>query len=115
MELTHLGIGLAYDDFGAGEGRLTELAEVPPQYLKFDRKLIQNLHAASDGKRRLVESLVRMVHDLGVAALAECIETQQESEACKEVGFDYAQGYYFGKPLPASEWLPGLKSDPRTV
>lgn len=109
-ELTDLGIGLAYDDFGAGEGRLNELAEVPPQYLKFDRKLIHNLHLASEGKRRLVESLVNIVHDLGVAALAECIENQEESDACRQIGFDYAQGYFFGKPLPAAKWLSQISS-----
>ena len=41
-----LQIGLAYDDFGAGQARLVELVDVPPDYLKFDMKLVQNLQSA---------------------------------------------------------------------
>jgi EAL domain-containing protein (putative c-di-GMP-specific phosphodiesterase class I) len=54
-DLGAAGIELAYDDFGAGEGRLSELAEVPPDYLKFDRRLIVNLDRGGLSKRHVVE------------------------------------------------------------
>jgi len=99
--LTDLEIKLAYDDFGAGQARLIDLVEVPPDYLKFDICLVRDIHNASAQRRQLLETLVRMTHDLGVAVLAEGIECQAEGEACAQLGFDYAQGYYYGKPAPA--------------
>ena len=51
----------------------------------------------------MLSSLVQMVHDLGIAALAEGIEKEEEHEACLEIGFELAQGYLYGKPaLPKS-------------
>jgi EAL domain-containing protein (putative c-di-GMP-specific phosphodiesterase class I) len=104
-ELASLGIGLAYDDFGVGESRLNELAEVPPDYLKLDRSLIENLHQASQSKQLLVESLVRIVHQLGVIALAEGIESAEQAETCRKLGLDLAQGHYYAEPRPISHWL----------
>jgi EAL domain-containing protein (putative c-di-GMP-specific phosphodiesterase class I) len=97
--LTDLDIRLAYDDFGAGQARLIDLIEVPPDYLKFDVCLVRDLHLASDARRQMLETLVRMAHDLGVTVLAEGIENQGEAAACRELGFDLVQGYHFGKPM----------------
>ncbi len=99
-ELTKLNMQLAYDDFGAGQARLDELAEVPPDYLKFDMKLIRNIDKAHAGRRNLVESLVKVVNDLGAASLAEGIETEGEAQTCRDLGFELAQGYLYGRPLP---------------
>lgn len=101
--LTDLQIGLAYDDFGAGQARLVELVEVKPDYLKFDMKLVQHLEAASLERQRMLSSLVRMVNDLGVTPLAEGIEVVGDHEICRQIGFVYAQGYFYGHPeLPSS-------------
>jgi EAL domain-containing protein (putative c-di-GMP-specific phosphodiesterase class I) len=96
--LIELGVGLAYDDFGAGQSRLLELVDVPPDVIKFDMNLIRGLPSAPEERRRLVASLVRVVRDLGVAALAEGIETPEEAQVCRELGFGLAQGYLFGRP-----------------
>ena len=72
--LTEMQIGLAYDDFGAGQARLVELVDVPPDYLKFDMRLVQNLESASIERQRMLASLVQMVRDLGITPLAEGIE-----------------------------------------
>ena len=104
-QLTALDMGLAYDDFGAGQARLLELVEVPPDYLKFDLTLIRDLHEAPFPKQKLVETLVRMVGEIGVSCLAEGIEKKEEQQVCVEMGFDLAQGYFFGKPGPLSTWL----------
>ena len=104
-QLADLGMSLAYDDFGAGQARLLELVEVPPDYLKFDAALISNIHEAPFAKQKLVESLAKMVREIGVACLAEGIEKKEEQETCGEMGFDLAQGYLFGKPAPASKWI----------
>jgi EAL domain-containing protein (putative c-di-GMP-specific phosphodiesterase class I) len=95
--LNDLNIGLAYDDFGAGQARLVELGEVPPDYLKFDIELIHEIDRASPERQRMLASLVRVVGDLGIASLAEGVETAAEHTACCQMGFDLAQGFYYGK------------------
>jgi EAL domain-containing protein (putative c-di-GMP-specific phosphodiesterase class I) len=96
--LHHLQIGLAYDDFGAGQARLVELVEVPPDYLKFDMKLVQNLDTASLERQRMLASLVNMVRDLGIVPLAEGIEKPGDDAICRKIGFACAQGFYYGYP-----------------
>lgn len=99
-ELAAMEVRLAYDDFGAGQARLNEIAEVPPDVLKFDSVLIRNIDQAGPSKQQLVGTLIRMAQDLGVETLAEGIETMQERDVCLDLGFDMAQGYAFGEPKP---------------
>jgi EAL domain-containing protein (putative c-di-GMP-specific phosphodiesterase class I) len=93
-------VGLAYDDFGAGQARLLELSEVPPDILKFDTRFVRNVERAPESKRRLLKSLVDIARDLGVQPLAEGVETAEEAEVCVDLGFTHAQGYHFGRPIP---------------
>lgn len=102
--LDDLMIGLAFDDFGVGQARLLELSEIGPNYLKFDAVLIQQLHLAARKRRELIKSLLRMVADMGIAAIAECIETAEEAQACIDIGFGIGQGYFFGRPAPAESF-----------
>ena len=98
--LKALGIGIAYDDFGSGQTRLTELIEAPPDYLKFDISLIKDIDKASPERQRTLESLVKVALDLGVNPLAEGVETAAEADVCRKMGFKTAQGYHFGRPAP---------------
>jgi EAL domain-containing protein (putative c-di-GMP-specific phosphodiesterase class I) len=98
--LMRINIGLAYDDFGAGQARLFELAEAPPHYLKFDRRFITGIDEAPDSRQRLLASLVAAARELLVRTIAEGVETAQEADACTRAGFTHAQGYYFGRPGP---------------
>lgn len=103
--LNELHILLAYDDFGAGQARLNELVEVPPDYLKFDVSLIRNIDQASPNKRGMVQKLVDIATELGVPTLAECVETVAEVQVCNEMGFSHAQGFYFGRPATVETFL----------
>jgi EAL domain-containing protein (putative c-di-GMP-specific phosphodiesterase class I) len=99
--LSESNIGLAYDDFGAGQARLLELAEAPPHYLKFDRRFVAGIDQPDlRNRRQLLTSLVAVAKDLRVKAIAEGIETAQEAATCREIGFNLAQGYHFGRPAP---------------
>ncbi len=100
VQLDSLNMGLAYDDFGAGQARLIELAEVPPNYLKFDIKLVKDIDKASTQRQHMLGSLVKMVSELGISPLAEGLETQAEAETCIDLGFELNQGFYYGKPVP---------------
>ena len=100
-QLSESNIGLAYDDFGAGESRLLELAEAPPHYLKFDRRFVAGIDQPDlRNRRQLLVSLVAVARDLRVKAIAEGIETGAEATVCEEIGFGLAQGYHFGRPGP---------------
>jgi EAL domain-containing protein (putative c-di-GMP-specific phosphodiesterase class I) len=104
--LAALDIALAFDDFGAGQARLLELAEAPPDYLKFDRRFVTGMESAPESRQRLVASLVAAARELRARTVAEGVETAAEAEACRRAGFAYAQGFYFGKPGP----LPGAST-----
>jgi EAL domain-containing protein (putative c-di-GMP-specific phosphodiesterase class I) len=101
--LRELGMGFAYDDFGNGQSRLMELLEVPPDVVKFDMSLIRDIHLAPRQRQHALLTLVTMVRDLGVAPLAEGVECHEEAEVCRELGFQYVQGYLFGKPMPLAD------------
>jgi EAL domain-containing protein (putative c-di-GMP-specific phosphodiesterase class I) len=93
---------VAYDDFGKGQSRLTELLSVPPDIIKLDRALITQLDQQRT-KARLVEAVVEASVSLGVKTLAEGIETEQERQACQSLGIDFGQGYLLARPAPAYE------------
>ncbi len=101
--LSELGVGLAYDDFGTGQARLIELAEVPPHFLKFDVRFIRDIDQAAPSKRRVLSSLVTAAHDLLVQTVAEGIETTAEAEVCVKVGFTHGQGFLFGRAVGAGD------------
>ncbi len=98
--LKRLNVRLAFDDFGAGEARFAELTAVHPDYIKFDISLIHNIHRATYDHRQMVAHLVKMVRNLGILALAEGVEMEEEAATCIALGFDLAQGFYFGRPAP---------------
>jgi EAL domain-containing protein (putative c-di-GMP-specific phosphodiesterase class I) len=104
--LRERGMKLAYDDFGAGQARLIELGEAPPDLLKFDIRFIRGVHEAPPSKRRLLRSLVEIVQDLGSEPVAEGVENAEEAAACLDIGFTRAQGYFFGRPAPIPDELP---------
>jgi EAL domain-containing protein (putative c-di-GMP-specific phosphodiesterase class I) len=103
VELSRAGVGIAYDDFGAGQARLLELAEVPPHYLKFDMSLVRGIDTAPASRQSLLTSLVSVARDLLVYTVAEGVETAGEADVCMRIGFTHAQGFFFGRPRPIEE------------
>src|SRR5437773_4093760 len=73
--LQRSGIGLAYDDFGAGQARIAELAEAPPNFVKLDMSLVRGIDKAS-ARQELMQALIRGINDLGIELIAEGIETR---------------------------------------
>ena len=102
-ELKRAGIGIAYDDFGAGQARLLELAEYPPDFLKFDMSFVRGIDVAPESRQRLLTSLVSVARDIQVYTVAEGVETAEEADVCMRIGFTHAQGYFFGRPRPLVE------------
>lgn len=103
--LTDLDIKLALDDFGVGRARLVELGELRPDVVKFDMKLTRDIHRASDARKEVVFLIAKMVNDLGIRSLAEGVECKETHEVLRDMNFALAQGYYYGKPAPLSNWV----------
>jgi EAL domain-containing protein (putative c-di-GMP-specific phosphodiesterase class I) len=97
-----VGFRLAYDDFGVGQGRLAALAEVPADYVKLDRSIVQNL-PHSRPLRDLVRALGQVCADVGTELLAEGVETEDEMLIAQELGCHLGQGYLFARPLSACD------------
>jgi EAL domain-containing protein (putative c-di-GMP-specific phosphodiesterase class I) len=102
-ELSEINVAVAYDDFGTGQARLLELAEVPPHYLKFDQRFVTGIDQAPPSRRRLLSSLVAAARELHVKTVAEGVETAAEADICERVGFTLGQGYHFGRPVSVDE------------
>ncbi|MFO0946871.1 MAG: EAL domain-containing protein [Planctomycetota bacterium] len=102
------GMLVAYDDFGAGQSRISDLLEVPPDFLKFDRQLITQL-AENRLKQGLVRAVVDACRDLGVTTIGEGIEEREDQRACRELGIDLGQGFGLTRPMTAYELF---QSDP---
>jgi EAL domain-containing protein (putative c-di-GMP-specific phosphodiesterase class I) len=98
--LAERNIALAYDDFGAGQARLLQLAEAPPHYLKFDRRFVTGLDERDDPRKKVLRSLLSLAQDLGVGVktVAEGVESPAERVVCQELGFTHGQGFYLGRP-----------------
>ena len=93
-----LGLQFAYDDFGAGQARLIELTDIPPDYLKFDKGMIEGIEAAAP-RQEMVGALLRVVRSLGVRVIAEGVETELVASICQRLGCDLGQGFLFGRPV----------------
>lgn len=106
QRLADLDIAIAYDDFGAGQARFLELAELPPDFVKLDKGLVRGIGDAAP-RQNLVRALTRVSVDLGIRVIAEAVETLEEAEVCLDLGCELAQGYYFGLPKAAPHRSPG--------
>lgn len=102
--LDQLDVGLAFDDFGTGQARLVELAEAAPHFLKFDVRLIRDIHLMPK-KQEVVRTLVRMVLDMDIVPIAEGVEKLEEATVCRDLGMVYGQGHLFGYPTPVGEMV----------
>jgi diguanylate cyclase (GGDEF)-like protein len=102
--LRELGVGLALDNFGAGNTSLADLSRLPFETLKIDRSFM--LAAQKDHRSLAVLSaVIDVVAGAGVHSVAEGIETQEQARLVKELGCHYAQGYLFGRPAPLMQAL----------
>ncbi|GAD03632.1 EAL domain-containing protein [Agarivorans albus] len=103
LAFSKAGVEVALDDFGTGYSSLAYLQKFDIEYLKIDRMFIHNLE--QDGDDLIVcKAIVVMAHKLGIHVIAEGIETEHQANLLREAGCDFAQGYWFAKPLPHEEF-----------
>ncbi len=101
-ELRELGVGLALDDFGTGHSSLTLLRTCPVTTLKVDKSFIDDLNGTAE-QEAIATSLSTIAATMGLRAVAEGVETHAQAIRLHTLGYRYAQGYYFARPVPATE------------
>jgi diguanylate cyclase (GGDEF)-like protein len=105
--LSDLGVSLSVDDFGTGYSALSYLKRCPVNTVKIDRSFIMGVPNDKEDMV-LIHAIIAMAHGLGLKVIAEGIETKEQWQFLQQEGCDYAQGYYFCRPLSYEgfvEWL----------
>ena len=92
-----LGFRTAIDDFGAGYAGLSLLANFQPDYVKLDMELVRDIHL-SRAKQAIVKGMQKVCQDLAIEVIVEGVETRDELDWFRELGFRYFQGYFFARP-----------------
>jgi EAL domain-containing protein (putative c-di-GMP-specific phosphodiesterase class I) len=104
-ELRKRGALLAIDDFGAGYSNFKYIADLQPEVIKLDRKLIAAIKPFSR-QYGLLRAVVHLAHQMGAKVVAEGIETADELNLARDGGADYAQGYFLAYPAAPPPTVP---------
>ena len=120
-ELEDLGATIALDDFGTGHASVRGLLKIRPAILKIDRHFIQPI-VKEEGARALASSIIGIGKSLGMRVVAEGVESEDHAWLVREMGCDYLQGFFFGRPMSGADlrdrlaetggqfWTPGPRS-----
>jgi EAL domain-containing protein (putative c-di-GMP-specific phosphodiesterase class I)/CHASE2 domain-containing sensor protein len=98
------GIRLSVDDYGTGQSTLSYLKHLPVHELKIDKSFVTSL-ASIESDAIMVRSTIELAHDLGLQVVAEGIEDNATLDVLRQMGCDYAQGYFISKPVEADEFF----------
>jgi len=111
-KIQELGVRIVFDDFGTGYASLSYLKKFPLDGLKIDRSFVIDLIANSDDAA-IVGTTVALSKQMGLSVIAEGIESQASADLLVGMGCEEGQGYYFGRPVPATEFdRKFLRADP---
>ncbi len=100
------------DDMGSGYSSLRAVAEVEPDYLKFDLSLVNDIHLSAI-KRELLATLVTLARKIGARPIAEGIEKREELATVRQMGIEYGQGYFFARPVIPADVRLRFSASPR--
>lgn len=102
-QLRRAGVAISLDDFGTGYSSLSYLSAMPISHVKIDKSFVDEL---PPGERRIIlaEVIVNLADQLGFECIAEGVETLAQKEFLASIGCQFAQGYYFSRPVPRDEF-----------
>ena len=99
------GMHIAIDDFGTGYSSLSYLKQLPVECLKIDRGFVGELDKSTEGAA-IVKAVIALAEALGLACIAEGVETDTQLRLLRDLGCEFAQGYLFGRPMAAATLEP---------
>lgn len=107
-ELRTIGVGLSLDDFGTGYSSLSSLRQFPFDVLKIDRSFI---HEGEESRRgdEIIRAIGLLAKLLGMRVTIEGVETEEQRDRMKALSLDYAQGFFFGRPVDAPRAIAALR------
>lgn len=108
-KIKDLGISLAIDDFGIGHSSLSQLKRLPINKLKIDRSFIREI-PHDDDDVAISKTIIALAKNMGLSVIAEGVETEQQKDFLLQNGCQYMQGFYYSKPLLASDIEQQLKA-----
>lgn len=100
------GAMVAMDDFGTGSSMLSNILELPVDFVKIDKSLVWSF---AEGKNQFLNDLMPLIRAEGKKIIAEGIETEEHATIIKNLQGDFLQGYYFTRPLPEEQFIMYLK------
>jgi diguanylate cyclase (GGDEF)-like protein len=100
-----IGAGLAIDDFGVGQSSLSRLKDIPFDTVKIDQSFISRPEAVSGEGAVVLRSIVALAHELKRDVVAEGVETADDARRVRDIGCEFAQGFYFSPPLSLADAL----------
>jgi EAL domain-containing protein (putative c-di-GMP-specific phosphodiesterase class I) len=110
--LIEMGVSLVMDDFGTGFSSIDILSKLPFSTIKLDQGVISRMEYSNKDKT-IVESSIRMGHELGLDIVAEGIESKEVYLSLQNAGCTIAQGYWISRPLPLSDFLEFVRQKKR--
>ncbi|MDZ4725694.1 MAG: EAL domain-containing protein [Leptospira sp.] len=102
-ELKEMGLTIYLDDFGTGYSSLNYLIHFPIDIIKIDKSFIDNIQLSNNGLS-VVKAIIKMAESLSMKVVAEGVENREQFEMLRDIGCNYAQGYYISKPLPIDDF-----------
>lgn len=104
-ELHSYGFRISMDDFGTGYSSLNTLGSLHIDELKLDRSFMVQAKLDQNGNhRKILESIIQLSKKMNMVTVAEGVETEDSEQMLKAMSCDFGQGYYYSKPIPASEF-----------
>jgi len=101
-ELHQLGMRVALDDFGTGQSSLSLLVDTPVRVLKVDKSFVDGVTVSSP-QAVIVDGLIGITDGLAIEAVAEGVETAEQAARLHAVGYRFAQGFHFARPMPPED------------
>lgn len=111
LSLRDGGVGVSLDDFGTGYSSLSYLQRFDIDFIKIDQTFVRHLVPGCTDLA-LCKAIILMAHELGIKVVAEGVETAQQRDLLLAAGCDYAQGYWFAKPMSAPDFEAFLAAGP---
>ncbi|HLQ60696.1 MAG TPA: GAF domain-containing protein [Candidatus Acidoferrales bacterium] len=107
--LDGMGVRVAIDDFGTGYSSLVHLRRLPLREVKIDKSFVLGM-LTQENDAVIVRSIIELAHNLGLEVVGEGVENQATEDLLRKWGCDLAQGFHFGRPLPAAEFKRFVRS-----